>query len=242
MAAIQHALIMAAGRGKRMMPLTQALPKPMAPYRDSTLIAHGIGKIRRSVPYLHVTVGYKGAMLAQHLIEHGVSSVFNTDGRPNSWWIYHTLLRHLNEPVVVLTCDNVTDLDFGLLAEDYFAVGQPACMLVPVRPVDGLEGDYIFHHNNLVSEISRTRKADIYCSGIQVLNPHKVAALTREEGDFYSVWRQLIERSQLVVSSIYPKNWFSVDTLGDLERLHHALALHPVPAADDAELHVANLV
>ena len=42
MARINHALIMAAGRGQRMMPLTQVLPKPMAPYLNSTLVADGI--------------------------------------------------------------------------------------------------------------------------------------------------------------------------------------------------------
>ena len=43
---IQNALIMAAGRGQRMMPLTQVIPKPMAPYLDSTLIAQGIQRDR----------------------------------------------------------------------------------------------------------------------------------------------------------------------------------------------------
>src|SRR4051812_13387890 len=106
---------MAAGRGQRMMPLTQVLPKPMAPYLNTTLIANGIEKIRPFIENIHVPVGYKGAMLAQHLIEHGVSSVFNTNGQSNSWWIFHPPLRLLDEPMFVLTCDNVTDIDFSRL-------------------------------------------------------------------------------------------------------------------------------
>ena len=43
MSKIQHCLILAAGRGRRMMPLTESVPKPMAPHNGSTLIAnHGI--------------------------------------------------------------------------------------------------------------------------------------------------------------------------------------------------------
>src|SRR5437870_2739117 len=120
MPAIRNAVIMAAGRGRRMMPFTDALPKPMAPYNGSTLIAQGIAEITRKIENVHITVGYKKAMLAQHVIEHGACSVFNTEGHGNSWWIYNTLIRHLDEPICVLTCDNVVDIDIDLLEKDYF--------------------------------------------------------------------------------------------------------------------------
>lgn len=217
-ARIQNAVILAAGRGRRMMPLTEALPKPMAPYQNSTLIAFGILQVRRYIPHIHVTVGYKGAMLAQHLIEQDVSTVLNTEGRSNSWWIHNSVLSNLDEPVFVLTCDNVTDLDFASLERDYFDCGSPACMLVPVEPVPGLAGDYIFRDKNRVNSISRTEKSDIYCSGIQVLNPRRVNQLVGETEDFYGVWNGLIAKRELAVSSVFPANWFSVDTLADLER------------------------
>jgi NDP-sugar pyrophosphorylase family protein len=218
MARIQHALIMAAGRGRRMMPFTQALPKPMAPYHDTTLIAHGISQIRKYIPNIHVTVGYKGAVLAQHLIEQGITSVFNTDGKSNSWWIHNTLLRHLDEPIFVLTCDNVMELDFGFLERDYFQCGAPSGMIVPVHPVKGLDGDYIFREGRYVTELKRDKKSDIYCSGIQVLNPARVSKTTKEGEDFYAIWNQLIAARQLFVSEVYPTHWFSVDTFADLQR------------------------
>ena len=219
MARINHAIIMAAGRGQRMMPLTEDIPKAMAPYNGSTLIAQGIDKIRQHIPHIHITVGYKGAMLAQHVIQHGASSVFNTEGQSNSWWIYNTLLKSLNEPMFVLTCDNVVELDFDLLETDYFHYGEPACMIVPVKPVLGLDGDYIFHRENIVTELNRYKESDIYCSGIQIINPYKVNRLTREEGDFYSLWDQLIAQEQVITSRVYPKTWFTVDTVEHLDEL-----------------------
>ena len=72
---IRHAVVLAAGRGLRMMPATADLPKAMMPYLQSTLIANGIDCIRPHIDNIHVTVGYKGAMLAKHAVEHGVSSV-----------------------------------------------------------------------------------------------------------------------------------------------------------------------
>src|SRR2546421_8691770 len=141
---ISHALIMAAGRGNRMMPLTAIIPKPMAPYLNSTLIAEGIRSIRPHFKDIHITVGYKGAALAEHVIGEGVSSVFDTSGRGNSWWIYNTLMKYVEEPTIVLTSDNVVELDYEQLVREYYRLNEPACMVVPVKPIPGLDGDYIF--------------------------------------------------------------------------------------------------
>jgi len=218
---VKHALIMAAGRGQRMMPLTDVVPKPMAPYNGSTLIAKGIEKIAKRIENIHITVGYKGAMLAQHVIQHGAFSVWNTDGKSNSWWIYNTLLKYLDEPIYVLTCDNVVELDFDLLEHNYQEFGSAACMLVPVNPVPGLEGDFIFRDGNIVTELNRHKSSDIYCSGIQILNPYKINVLTQEGKDFYSVWEQLIQQKQLVVSSVYPSKWLAIDTVEQLSLLNN---------------------
>ncbi len=219
---IKHAIILAAGRGMRMAPLTDAIPKPMAPYNGTTLIARGIARLAEKIEHIHVTVGYKKAMLAQHVIEHGASSVFNTEGQSNCWWLYHTMLASLNEPMFVLTCDNAIDLDLTLLEENYRALDTPPCMLVPVRPVPGLEGDYVFHQDHLVTEISRDKETDIYCSGIQVLNPFRLNQITSEGESFYDVWQQLISQQKLFVSSVYPKKWFAVDTIEQLTTLNRS--------------------
>ncbi len=219
LATIDHALIMAAGRGTRMMPLTGIVPKAMAPYLGSTLIASGIGKVKVHIKNIHITVGYKGPLLAEHVIDLGVSSVFRTDGHGNAWWIYNTLMRYLNEPTFVLTCDNVTELEFEGLAEEYYAFGQPACMVVPVKPIAGLDGDYIFQDSNVVTGLDRQTPSDCYCSGIQIVNPYKINRLTQETDDFNGVWNQLIAQRQVYVSSIFPKRWFAVDTLEQLDQM-----------------------
>ncbi len=219
---IQHAVIIAAGRGMRMSPLTDSIPKPMAPYDGSTLIAKGIEKLKKRVPYIHITVGYKKAILAQHVIEHGASTVFNTEGQGNSWWVYNTLIKDLAEPIYVLTCDNVIELDFDLLEMNYKSLGNPACMIVPVKPIEGFEGDFIFHEGDSVMRFSRTETSEIYCSGIQILNPSKVNNLTVEGDNFYSVWQQLIRKRALKVSSVYPQKWCAVDTIEHLSKLNWA--------------------
>lgn len=221
MGKLNHALIMAAGRGTRMAPLTDLIPKPMAPLWGSTLIANGIQKLLPHIPNLHITVGYKGADLAKHVIELGVHSVFNTEGKGNSWWIFNTLMRNLNEPVMVLTSDNVTDLNIDLIIDDYERLGSPACMVVPVKPIEGLVGDFIHQENNLVLILDRNAPAPTYCSGIQVLNPFKINQLMSPVEDFGELWSNLIFNRQLYSSSVLPDKWFTVDTLEQLTQMNN---------------------
>jgi len=217
----RHALIMAAGRGARMMPLTEAVPKPMVSYRGTTLVAEGIKNIKRHFKNIHITVGYKGAILAKYVVGLGVNSVFDTGGKGNAWWIYNTMMKYLDEPLIVLTCDNVMEIEFENLIREYYHFNQPSCMVVPVKPVPGLDGDYIFHKNNVVTKLNRHETSEYYCSGIQVLNPKKINELSRETENFSNVWRQLIAQREVYASRIHPKKWFTVDTLDQLNELNN---------------------
>lgn len=216
---IEHALIMAAGRGMRMMPLTADIPKPMVPFEGTTLIENGIQKLKKHVPHIHITVGYKGAVLAEHVIKLGVDSVFNTEGKGNAWWLFNTFIRYLDSPIFVLTCDNVIEIDFKALSLEYYTLGEPAVMVVPVTPIEGLDGDYIFHQKNRVTELSRTHVSQLYCSGIQVLNPAKVNRKIKPTESFYEVWNRLIAIEGLYCSTMHPARWLAIDTVEQLNRV-----------------------
>jgi NDP-sugar pyrophosphorylase family protein len=213
---INHAVILAAGRGVRMMPRTKKIPKAMVKIKNQTLILNGIKKIQKYIKNVHITVGYKGSMLAKHVIENRVNSVINTNNKGNAWWIFNFPFNQLNEPVFVLTCDNITNIDFSLIEKDYNRKGRPECFLVPVKPIVDLEGDYIHKKKNIVLRLSRTKKSDIYCSGIQVVNPYKINKIVKKTEDFNFLWKKLIKKKKLIVSDITPKKWFTIDNLKQL--------------------------
>ena len=78
---INHAIILAAGRGIRLMPLTKKIPKAMVKIKNQTLILKGIKRLHSYIKNIHITVGYKGSLLAKHVIENKVKSVINTEKR-----------------------------------------------------------------------------------------------------------------------------------------------------------------
>jgi len=213
---INHVVILAAGRGIRLKPKTNKIPKAMVKVNNQTLILQGIKKIRKFIKNIHITVGYKGSMLAKHVIENKVNSVINTDKKGNAWWIFNFPFKYINEPVFVLTCDNITNINFNLLEKDYINKNKPPCLLVPVKPVKGLEGDYIHKKNNVVTKLSRKQKSNIYCSGIQIVNPYKINEILSETQNFNTVWRNLISKKKLIVSDILPQKWFTIDNVKQL--------------------------
>ncbi len=211
-----HAIILAAGRGIRLMPLTKNIPKALVKVQNQTLILNGIKKLKKYIKNIHITVGYKGSLIAKHVISHDVSSVINTNKKGNSWWIFNFPFNLLNEPIVVLTCDNITNIDFKLLKKDYMQKKSPPCFLIPVKPIKKLDGDYIHRKKNIVKKLSRKNKSDIYCSGIQIINPYQINKLVNKTKDFNVLWNKLIKKKKLYVSDIIPKQWFTIDKMEHL--------------------------
>jgi NDP-sugar pyrophosphorylase family protein len=215
---MNHALIMAAGRGTRMRPLTDIIPKPMAQVGNRTLLEIGINNIKRNFQFIHITVGYKGSVLASHAIDCNVNSIINTNGKDSCWWIFNSILKNLNEPVLVLTCDNLFAIDFDGIKNEYYAHNNPACMIVPTNKIDGFEGDFInIDNNNNVRSINRTIKSHLICSGIQIINPFKISQICSLSENFYEIWSILINSNELKISNTRPKHWVAIDTIEQLQ-------------------------
>ena len=61
-------MILAAGEGRRMLPLTATIPKPLLPLGDTTLIGHHLRRLRAAgIREVVINVAYLGHQIQQAL-------------------------------------------------------------------------------------------------------------------------------------------------------------------------------
>ena len=213
---INHAKILAEGRGTRMLHLSKKTPKAMIKINGQSLIERGITELKKKIDNIYITVGYRSSILSAHVISKGVNSIINTEGKGNSWWVYNSLIAKIDQPILVLTCDNLLKLNYNFILKQYQKLKNPDCLMFPVSPVEGCDGDYIFEKKNKVLKLSRIKKTNYYASGMQIINPKKLNQKTTPVESFSEIWKQLINKNRLYVSDIYPGKWFAIDNPNNL--------------------------
>lgn len=80
------ALILAGGRGTRLAPITDGMPKPLVPVSGKAVLSHALARIRSAgIKSAAVTLGYGGEEIKKYLSAHGTEGVdvrFYEEGSP----------------------------------------------------------------------------------------------------------------------------------------------------------------
>lgn len=208
----KHCVIIAAGKGERMSPLTKYLPKPLILVHDKTLIDNNIDILLSENINIHVTYGYMGDKLINS-IHKKVKTLINTENKDNAWFLFNSPITNIDEPILVIPSDIRFEINFELLYKNYFELSKPKCMIVGVNPIEDIDGDYItIDSSNVITRLDRSIKSDIYSSGIQVLNPNYISRFNYNE-NFTGLWNDLIIEKQLKLSTVQPNNWYAYDKI-----------------------------
>lgn len=213
-----------------MRPMTDSIPKALARCGEHTLLEEQMEFLRAWVDNVHVTVGYLANMVRETAIDAGAASVVDIGDHENAWWIGRTPLGQLQEPIVVITCDNFMEIDIQELWKEYESFEEPPCMVIPTQPVEGTSGDFIFQSDGVVTKLSRSETSDLYCCGLQILNPGAIAALAPQAMSFHQVWTALIHEGALMTASTQPERWLAVDTVEQLTEIDTWLVQEASPS------------
>ena len=218
---INTAIILAAGKGRRMLPLTKKIPKALIKIKNKTLIERKISSLKKiNIKNIHVTVGHKSFLLSKYLSKRNINSIINTEGHDNAWWIKNSILGSINEYVLLTTCDSIINLNKKFLINEIKNNLNYPCILLIVKPNKNFKGDYIILKNKKIDGISRKKKTKLFASGIQIINPYKINKIVKSKkiDNFNKLWSFLIKKNKIGYTKIYKKKWSSFDTLEQIKK------------------------
>ncbi|MDR6234792.1 N-acetylmuramate alpha-1-phosphate uridylyltransferase MurU [Pseudomonas oryzihabitans] len=210
-------MILAAGKGERMRPLTLSLPKPLIEVNGRPLIEHHIRALAAvGITELVINHAWLGAQLEAALGDgsrFGVTIRFSAEGEPleTGGGIFQALPLLGSEPFVLVNGDIRTDFDFASLA---LPAGCLAHLVLVDNPVHHPVGDFGLVGGRITSEAT----TKLTYSGIAVLHPQLFEGYTAGAFKLVDALRPAIAAGR-VSGERLDGRWVDV---GTLERLAEA--------------------
>ena len=176
-------MIMAAGLGTRMRPLTDDKPKPLIMVAGKTLIDHALDRlVQADVKFAVVNVHYKAEMVKAHLARRkDIEIRFSeeTDALLGTGGGVVKALPHFGgEPFFILNSDSVWVEGFGRALDRMKARWDPQAMdglllMASMVTAMGFEGagDFNMDAGGRVSRVEEQRLSPFAFPGVQIVHP-----------------------------------------------------------------------
>ena len=212
------AFLLAAGKGKRLLPYTKDNPKPLIKVGGISLIERNLQNISQSnIDEVIVNLHHYGEKIIDLL---GDGSRF---GLKISYSIEDELLgtgggilksiHKFSEPFVVLSSDTWTDFKLERLE---LKENLLAHMILIPNPLNNLDGDVVFNDGLVSAEGTGQR---FTFSGLSILSPK---LFDNMKLDYKGLWHDILKpasNKNLVSGEVYKGKFENLNTLEDVERL-----------------------
>lgn len=120
------AVIMAGGRGERLRPMTDSVPKPMLKIGDKPIIEHNIDRlIQYGINEIYISINYLGDQIRKYFGDgsaKGIHIHYVEEDKPLGTIGSLSLIPQFsNEVILLMNSDLLTNIDFESMYEDFAA-------------------------------------------------------------------------------------------------------------------------
>ena len=217
------AMILAAGLGNRMRPLTLHTPKPLLGVGGKPLIVWHIEKLQKvGVTEIVINTAWLGEKLANALgdgSQFGVKILWSHEGEglETAGGIINALPLLGDEPFILVNGDVWTTMDFASLLDVQLGEQQAHLVLVE-NPPQHLKGDFILS-NGLAYTFEQEQLGEaLTYSGIAVLHPRMFAGLENGKRPLAPLLKQAMQQQQVSAEKMQAV-WVDVGTPERLQQL-----------------------
>lgn len=153
------AMILAAGRGERMRPLTDHLPKPLLTVAGRPLIEHLITRLAAAgLRELVINLGYRGAQIRDQLgagARLGVRIEYSDEGDPaleTGGGVFRALPLLGEGPFVLANADVYSEFAFAGLLRQAMPPRDLAHLVLIPNPAHRMAGDFGLHGDRVLND------------------------------------------------------------------------------------------
>jgi MurNAc alpha-1-phosphate uridylyltransferase len=226
------AMILAAGLGQRMRPLTDHLPKPLLPLAGKPLIEYHLESLARlGVKQLVINLAYLGYLIRAHVGDGsrwGLEVNYSEEPEPleTGGGISRALPLLGSEPFLLVNADVWTDWPFERWRERQLVDGQLGHLLLVPNPEFHPQGDFGLNASGLVADEETVPRYTF--AGISLLHPDLVASYPRKREKFplAEALRWAIAQRR-ISGEVHKGGWSDVGTPARLAALEEYLIRSP---------------
>ncbi|WP_066959245.1 N-acetylmuramate alpha-1-phosphate uridylyltransferase MurU [Microbulbifer sp. Q7] len=218
------AMVLAAGFGKRMRPLTDHTPKPLIPVLGKPLIEYAIERLAQAgVTNLVINLAHLGGKIRDHLGSGerlGVTIQYSAESEPleTAGGISKALPLLGDAPFLVVNGDVWCDFDFSHWVNNPLPQHCPGRLLMVPNPPHNPEGDFGIDQGLL----SGTTKPRYTFAGISYLRPEILTSYPNAR-ERYGLGEVFAFNEDKMQAEVYEGDWCDVGTPERLNKLEERL-------------------
>lgn len=221
------AVIMAGGRGARLAPLTNGLPKPMLPVAGRPILERIVLQMVGSgIRQIYLSVNYLGEVIEQHFGDghrFGARIEYLREPEPlgtaGSLALLETVSGKLEDPFVVMNGDLVTQANISQLI-DFHEAGRHALTMAVRRYFDQIPfGVVEVEGDRAVAFAEKPTAARLINAGIYVLEPECLTLIGDDEAlTMPQLVQRVVDRGDPVRVMEIDEEWIDVGRTDELDR------------------------
>tara|TARA_Y100000590_G_scaffold155756_1_gene179038 strand:+ start:459 stop:1169 length:711 start_codon:yes stop_codon:yes gene_type:complete len=206
---IKKAMILAAGFGKRILPLTLKQPKPLLKIGNETLLSNTLKFLNTfGIKHAVINVHYLGKQIIDYINKNKFNLTINIVEEKDKildtgGGVLNAIQHFSNEPFLIINPDTIWNSNYleelELMEEKFFENKKNKCSLLVVNKKksfdQSLKGDFNLK-NNLINRKTSDDLNYIY-TGLQIIKPEIFSGLKTDVFSINKIWNNLIEINEL---------------------------------------------